>query len=150
MGKMTGVKRRTGAADETRGSDDPRDRWRRSKPLDIIYLHELRIETVIGVFDWERRIKQVLSLDLEMAANVHRAAASDNLADTLDYKAVAKRLIGFVGESEFHLIETVAERVAELVLDEFQVSWLRLRVSKPGAVRSARDVGVIIERGRRE
>jgi 7,8-dihydroneopterin aldolase/epimerase/oxygenase len=118
--------------------------------LDIIYIHDLRIETVIGVFDWERRIKQVLSLDLEMGADVRQAAASDNLADTLDYKAVAKRLIAFVGESQFHLVETVAERVAELVLSEFPVRWLRLRVSKPGAVRGARDVGVLIERGRPE
>jgi dihydroneopterin aldolase len=118
--------------------------------MDIMYLRDLRIETVIGVFEWERRIKQVLSLDLEMAADVRRAAASDNLADTLDYKAVAKRLIAFVGESQFHLVETVAERVAELVLREFPVTWLRLKVSKPGAVRGARDVGVVIERGRRE
>jgi dihydroneopterin aldolase len=118
--------------------------------MDIMYLRDLRIETVIGVFEWERRIKQVLSLDLEMAADVRRAAASDNLADTLDYKAVAKRLIAFVGESQFHLVETVAERVAELVLREFPVTWLRLKVSKPGAVRGTRDVGVVIERGRRE
>jgi dihydroneopterin aldolase len=118
--------------------------------MDIMYLQDLRIETIIGVFEWERRIRQVLSLDLEMAADVRHAAASDNLADTLDYKAVEKRLIAFVGESEFHLVETVAERVAELVLSEFPVTWLRLKVSKPGAVRGARDVGVVIERGRRE
>lgn len=118
--------------------------------MDIIYLTDLRIETVIGAFEWERRIKQILSLDLEMAADVGKAAASDNLADALNYKAVAKRLIAFVGTSQFHLVETVAERVAELLLAEFPVTWLRLRVSKPGAVRGARDVGVVIERGRRE
>ena len=117
--------------------------------MDIIYLHDLRIDTVIGVFDWERRIRQTVILDLDMAADIHRAAVSDDLADTLNYKAVAKRLIEFVGRSEFQLVETLAEKVAELVLEEFAVSWLRLRVNKQGAVRGARDVGVIIERGQR-
>jgi len=114
--------------------------------MDIIYLHDLRIDTVIGVFDWERRVRQTVILDLEMAADIRRAAASDDLADTLNYKAVAKRLIEFVGHSEFQLVETLAERVAELVLEEFEVPWLRLRVNKQGAVRGARDVGIIIER----
>ena len=118
--------------------------------MDIIYLHDLRIDTVIGVFDWERRVRQTLILDLEMAADIRRAAASDDLADTLNYKAVAKRLIEFVGHSECQLVETLAERVAELVLNEFGVPWLRLRVNKQGAVRGARDVGVIIERGVRD
>ena len=117
--------------------------------MDIIYLHDLRIDTVIGVFDWERRIRQTVILDLEMAVDIRRAAASDDLADTLNYKAVAKRLLDFVGHSEFQLVETLAERVAELVLLEFTVPWLRLRVNKQGAVRGARDVGVIIERGER-
>ncbi len=117
--------------------------------MDIIYLRDLRIETVIGIFDWERRIKQVVSLDLEMAADVSKAAASDAIEDTLDYKAVAKRLIEFVGASEFQLVETLAERVTEIVRDEFGVPWVRLSVNKKGAVRGARDVGVIIERGQR-
>ena len=115
--------------------------------MDIIYLHDLRIDTVIGVFDWERQVRQTVILDLEMAADIRRAAARDDLADTLNYKAVAKRLIEFVGNSEFQLVETLAERVAELMLNEFGVPWLRLRVNKQGAVRGARDVGVIIERG---
>ncbi len=115
--------------------------------MDIIYLHDLRIDTVIGVFDWERRVRQTVILDLEMAVDTRRAAASDDLADTLNYKAVAKRVIDFVGHSEFQLVETLAERTAELVLQEFTVPWLRLRVNKQGAVRGARDVGVIIERG---
>ena len=117
--------------------------------MDIIYLHDLRIDTVIGVFDWERRIRQTVILDLDLSADIRRAAASDDLADTLNYKAVAKRLIDFVGHSEFQLVETLAERIAELVLDEFAVQWLRLRVNKQGAVRGARDVGVVIERGQR-
>jgi dihydroneopterin aldolase len=115
--------------------------------MDIIYLHDLRIDTVIGVFDWERRVRQTVILDLEMGADIRRAAVSDDLADTLNYKAVAKRVIEFVGRSEFQLVETLAERVAELILKEFAVPWLRLRVNKQGAVRGARDVGVIIERG---
>jgi dihydroneopterin aldolase len=117
--------------------------------MDIIYLHDLRIDAVIGVFDWERRVRQTVILDLEMGADIRRAAASDDLGDTLNYKAVAKRLIEFVGASEFQLVETLAERVAALVLEEFAVPWLRLRVNKQGAVRGARDVGVIIERGTR-
>ena len=115
--------------------------------MDIIYLHDLRIDTVIGVFDWERRVRQTVILDLDMAADARKAAVSDRIEDALNYKAVAKRVIEFVAHSEFHLVETLAERVAELVLAEFGVSWLRLRVNKQGAVRGARDVGVIIERG---
>ncbi len=118
--------------------------------MDIIYLRDLRIETVIGVYDWERRIRQVVSLDLEMATDIHKAAGTDAIEDTLDYKAVAKRLIEFVGNSEFQLVETLAERVTEIVRREFGVPWVRLRLSKPGAVRGARDVGVIIERGKRD
>ena len=115
--------------------------------MDIIYLNDLCIETIIGVFDWERKIKQRVIIDLEMAADIRRAAATDNLDDTLDYKAVAKRVIGFVEQSEYQLVETLAERVAEIILNEFKVPWLRLRLNKQGAVRGANDVGVIIERG---
>jgi dihydroneopterin aldolase len=118
--------------------------------MDIIYLTDLKIETVIGIFDWERRIKQTVSLDLEMGADIRKAASSDSIEDTLDYKSVAKRLISFVESSDFQLVETLAERVAEIVLNEFNVPWVRLRVNKKGAVRHAQDVGVIIERGRKE
>lgn len=117
--------------------------------MDIIYLNDLRIDTVIGVYDWERRVKQRVILDLEMATDIRQAAASDSLDDTLNYKAVAKRLIDFVGHSEYQLVETLAERIAEIVLNEFNVPWLRLRLNKQGAVRGARDVGIIIERGTR-
>ncbi len=115
--------------------------------MDIIYLSDLRIETIIGIYDWERRVKQVVSLDIEMASDIARAAASDDIEDTLNYKAVAKRLISFVGESEFQLVETLAERITGIILEEFDVPWVRLRLNKQGAVRGARDVGVIIERG---
>jgi dihydroneopterin aldolase len=118
--------------------------------MDIIFIRDLRIETVIGIYDWERQIKQIVSLDLEMATDIRRAAASDAIEDTLNYKAVAKRLIQFVGDSQFLLVETLAERIADIVRHEFSVPWLRLTLSKPGAVRGSREVGVIIERGQRE
>lgn len=116
---------------------------------DIIFLRDLRIPTVIGIFDWERAVKQTVVLDLEMASDIRRAAASDHIDDTLNYKAVAKRLIQFVGDSEFQLVETLAERVAGIVLNEFEVPWVRVTLNKQGAVRGARDVGVIIERGQK-
>ena len=115
--------------------------------MDIVYIRDLKIETVIGIYDWEREIKQTVSLDLEMAHDIRKAAASDNIEDTLNYKAVAKRLIAFISESEFLLVETMAEKCAAIVINEFGVPWLKLRLSKPGAVRGSQDVGVIIERG---
>lgn len=117
--------------------------------MDIVFLRELRIDTVIGIYDWEREIKQTVVLDLEMAADVAKAAASDHIDDALDYKAVAKRLIEFVEDSQFQLVETLAERCTEIIREEFGVSWVRLTLNKAGAVSSARDVGVIIERGAR-
>lgn len=115
---------------------------------DIIYLNDLRIDTIIGIFDWERCVKQTISIDIEMAADIRRAAVSDTIEDTLDYKAVAKRLIDFVAASEFQLVETLAERTAQLLLEEFAIPWVRLRINKTGAIRGARDVGVLIERGK--
>ena len=115
--------------------------------MDIIFLRDLRIETVVGIWDWERRIRQTVSIDLEMAADIARAAASDSIDDTLNYKKVAKRLQAFVGESDFQLVETMAERIADIVLGEFDVPWVRVTVNKPGAIRGSRDVGVRIERG---
>ena len=115
--------------------------------MDIIFIRDLRIDTVIGIYDWERSIRQTIRLDLEMATDIARAAASDHIEDTLNYKAVAKRVIAFVEQSEFQLVETLAERIAELVQGEFPVPWLRLTVNKGGAVRGAQGVGVIIERG---
>ena len=108
--------------------------------MDIIYIHELEIETVIGIYDWERKQKQIVSIDPEI----------DSIERALDYKAIAKRLIDFVEGSEFFLVETLAEQIAHLVLSEFDVPWLKLRLGKPGAVRGSRDVGVTIERGNRE
>jgi len=115
--------------------------------MDIIYLHDLKIECIIGIWEWERRIKQTIILDLDMAADIRRAAATDKIEDTLNYKAVSKRLNEFVGNSQFQLVETLAEKVAEILLTEFKLPWVRVRVNKKGAVRGATDVGVIIERG---
>ncbi|MGA8277286.1 MAG: dihydroneopterin aldolase [Rhodanobacteraceae bacterium] len=117
--------------------------------MDTVFIENLCIDCVIGIYDWERRIRQPVAIDLEMAFDNTRPAASDRIEDTLDYKAVAKRLIGFVEASEFQLVETLAERCADIVLAEFDVGWLRLKLSKPGAVRGADNVGVAIERGLR-
>ncbi|MDH3899494.1 MAG: dihydroneopterin aldolase [Gammaproteobacteria bacterium] len=115
--------------------------------MDIIFISDLRIETIIGIYDWERKVRQTVSLDLEMAADIRKAAATDRIEDTLNYKAVAKRLIAFVGDSEFQLVETLAEKIAEIIISEFNVSWVRLKLHKPGALRGSRDVGILIERG---
>ena len=115
--------------------------------MDKVFIEALEIECVIGIYDWERKIRQPVVLDLEMAFDNTVPAASDDIALTLDYKAVSKRLIQFVSESEFGLVETLAERCAAIVREEFGVRWLRLKLSKPGAVRGSKAVGVIIERG---
>ena len=115
---------------------------------DRIFLRDLRVETTIGIWEWERRIRQFVSIDLELGADIARAAATDRIEDTLNYKGLAKRVQEFVGESSFQLVETLAERIAALVLEEFGVSWIQVTVNKPGAIRGARDVGVAIRRGR--
>ena len=117
--------------------------------MDIVYIRDLKIETIIGINDWEREVRQTVSLDLEMATDIRRAAGSDDISDTVDYKAVAKRIIAFVEGSEFLLAERMAESISDILREEFAVTWLRLRVGKPGAVTGAADVGVIIERGAR-
>lgn len=115
--------------------------------MDIVYIRDLRVNTIIGIFDWERGVRQTISLDLEMATDIRKAAETDDIQYALDYKAVAKRLIGFIEASEFLLVETMAEKIATIVRQEFKVPWLKLRLSKPGAVRGSRDVGLVIERG---
>lgn len=115
--------------------------------MDKVFIEALAIDCVIGIYDWEREIRQTVVLDIEMAFDNRRPAASDAIADTLDYKAVSKRLIAFVQASQFGLVESLAERCAAIIRDEFQVPWLRLKLSKPGAVTGSKAVGVIIERG---
>src|SRR3954463_4727590 len=115
---------------------------------DRIFLHGLAVECIIGFIEWERRTKQTIVLDIEMPVDCARAAASDDVADTLDYKKIAKRLIAFVEASEFKLVETLAHRAALIVLEEFGVEWVRLSVNKPGAIRHSKDVGVAVLRTR--
>jgi dihydroneopterin aldolase len=117
--------------------------------MDIIYLHDLKVDCIIGIWEWERRTTQTLTIHLDMAMDVRRAAASDDIHDTLNYKAVAKSVIAFVSASQFQLVETLTEKIAELVLNEFKVPWVRVKLNKKGAVRGATDVGVILERGAR-
>ena len=115
--------------------------------MDKVFIEALEIECVIGIYDWERKIRQPVVLDLEMDSDNRKPAATDDIADTLDYKAISKRLIQFVSESSFGLVETLAERCCAIVIEEFGVQRVRLKLSKPGAVTGSKAVGVIIERG---
>jgi dihydroneopterin aldolase len=117
-------------------------------PGDTIFLHGLALECTIGFIDWERLVKQTVVIDLELPVDCRNASIRDEVEDTLDYKKVAKRVIAFVEASEFKLVETLAHRLALLVLEEFDIAWIRLSVNKPGAIRGSRDVGVSIERTR--
>ena len=115
---------------------------------DCIFLRGLAVECIIGFIEWERRVKQTVVIDLELPVDCARAALSDEVSDTLDYKRLAKRVIAFVEGSDFKLVETLAHRTALLILEEFGVEWVRLTLNKPGAIRKSRDVGVSIERRR--
>src|SRR5580704_13011873 len=117
-----------------------------SRCMDKIFIHALKTETIVGIFDWERQVKQTVVMDIEFSADIAKAALSDSIDDNLNYKGVAKRVLAFVDESNFHLVETLAERIAMLILEEFGVSWVSVTLSKPGAIRSSRDVGVMLER----
>jgi len=118
--------------------------------MDKIFIHALKTETIVGIFDWERQVKQTVIMDIEFSADIRKAAVSDSIDDTLNYKGVAKRVLAFVDESSFHLVETLAEHVAMLILEEFGVSWVSITLSKPGAIRSSREVGVMLERTRQD
>lgn len=115
--------------------------------MDIVYIRDLKIQTVIGIFDWERAIKQTVSIDLEMATDIRRAADTDHIDDALDYKSISDRVVEYVETNHFQLVETLAETLAALIREEFAVPWLKLQLSKPGAIRGAKDVGIVIERG---
>ena len=116
--------------------------------MDRVFIAGLEIETVIGIYEWERKIRQPIVLDIEMAFDNRKPAASDDIADTLDYKAISKRLIQFVGESSFGLVEALAESCCRILIEEFGVAQVTLKLSKVGAVRGAKAVGVILERSR--
>jgi dihydroneopterin aldolase len=118
--------------------------------VDKIFIHALKTEAIVGIFDWERQVKQTVIIDLEFSADIRKAALSDSIDDTLNYKRVAKRVLAFVEGSGFHLVETLAEHLAMLVLEDFGVAWVRISLSKPGAIRNSRDVGVVLERHRED
>jgi dihydroneopterin aldolase len=116
--------------------------------MDKIFIRALKTEAIIGIFDWERQVRQTVLVDLHMSADVRKAAMTDRIADTLSYKKVAKRVLAFIEGSQFHLVETLTEHIAMIVLEEFERTWVRVDLSKPGAIRNSRDVGVIVERTR--
>ena len=115
--------------------------------MDILYIRNLKVDAIVGIFSWEKRIRQPLHLDLEIALDIRQAAATDNIAYALDYKTVSTRLTEYIRHSEWHLIETLAEKIATLLMEEFGVTWLRLRLSKPAALPASDSVGLMIERG---
>jgi len=116
---------------------------------DIVFIEDLRIDAIIGIYDWEREVKQTVALDIEMASDNTRPAATESIDDAINYKEVAKRLIAFTEDSQFQLVETLTERLAEIILNEFDVPWCRIKLSKLGAVTGSKSVGVIIERGQK-
>jgi dihydroneopterin aldolase len=118
--------------------------------MDKIFIHALKTEAIIGIFDWERQVKQTVIVDVEMRFDIRKAALSDSIDDTLNYKRVAKRLLAFIEASQYHLVETLTEQIAMLILAEFDIAWVRVALSKPGAIRSSRDVGIIVERDREQ
>ena len=115
--------------------------------MDILYIRNLKVDAIVGIFSWEKRIRQPIHLDLEIAIDIRQAAATDDIAYALDYKTVSTRLTNYISQSEWHLIETLAEKIAALLMAEFGVTWLRLKLSKPAALPSADSVGLMIERG---
>ncbi len=114
--------------------------------MDKIFLTGLSVDCIVGIWEWERQVKQTVVLDVEMATDIRKAAASDHIDDTIDYKSVSKRLLTFVSESQFQLVETLTERIAEIIIKEFGVSWVKVKLNKLGALRGSRDVGILIER----
>jgi dihydroneopterin aldolase len=117
--------------------------------MDIIFLGGLEIETIIGIYDWERETKQTVVLDIEMAFDIQKAAETDDIQYALDYKTVSKRIISFVETSQFLLVEKLISEIAAIIQNEFNVSWVKITLNKKGAIRGASDVGIIIERGER-
>jgi dihydroneopterin aldolase len=114
--------------------------------VDKLFIRELKIETIIGFWEWERRVKQIVSIDLEVGTDARRGAATDSIRSALNYEQLAKRLIEFVGASHYQLVESLGEAIARIAIDEFAAPWVKVTLTKPGAVDGARDVGIIIER----
>ncbi|MCP4011254.1 MAG: dihydroneopterin aldolase [Proteobacteria bacterium] len=117
--------------------------------MDIIYLHDLAIDCVIGAWDWEREIIQTVYVDLDMGWDISKAGVSDDLEDTLSYKDISIAVTELVVERKFKLVETMATEISALLLLEFNIPWCRVKINKRGAVSGAQDVGVVIERGQK-
>ena len=115
--------------------------------MDIVFVSELKFKTIIGCWDWERQVEQDVCIDLQMAWDTHKAAATEDLQHALDYKAVSRRVRCFVQESRFELVETAANAIAALIMNEFGVPWVQVRFAKPRAVTGSAAVGVVVERG---
>jgi 7,8-dihydroneopterin aldolase/epimerase/oxygenase len=117
--------------------------------MDIIFLGGLEIETIIGIYDWERTTKQTVVLDIEMAFDINKAAETDDITFALDYKTVSKRIISFVESSQFFLVEKLIVEISNILLTEFMISWVKITLNKKGAIRGASNVGIVIERGQK-
>ncbi len=115
--------------------------------MDIVFITDLRVDTIIGIYDWERETLQTVSIDIEMSADVAKAAATENIDDALNYKDISKRIEAYIKDSSFQLVETMAESIATVLREEFSIAWVRVTVHKPGALSNSTDVGVRIERG---
>ena len=116
------------------------------KQLDKIYIEKLAVTTTIGVWEWEKRVRQKLVIDLELGCDISKATQSDDINDSVSYKEVALKIRHAISSSRFNLLETVAEKIAQILLSEFNVSWCKVKVSKPRAAEQARNVAVEIER----
>lgn len=114
--------------------------------MDIVFIQGLKIDTVIGIYNWEREVRQDVTLDIEMSTNVKVASETDHINQALNYKAVSKRLIEFVQTSEFQLVETLAEKITQIIIKEFGVEKVKLTLNKGEAITGARGVGIIIKR----
>ena len=119
------------------------------KDYDYVHIEQLEVSAIIGVYEWERHTVQKIYYDLTMAWDISKAAETDEISHALDYKAVTKRLISYAQSSRFYLIESLAEKSANMILSEFSVPWLRLKLSKPLAVKGSKNVAITIERGSR-
>jgi len=118
--------------------------------MDIVFISDLRVEAIIGIYDWERTTPQTIAIDLQMATDIRQAAATEQIQHALNYKEISERLESFIANSQFQLVETLAEKLCEILLNEYAIPWVRLTLHKPQALADSTDVGVIIERGSKD
>ncbi|MDG2156159.1 MAG: dihydroneopterin aldolase [Gammaproteobacteria bacterium] len=118
--------------------------------MDIVFIRDLEIECIIGIWGWERKMPQTVNIDIDMGTDVTKASETEDIEHCVDYKSVSQSVTGLVKEGRFKLVETLADRVAVHIMATYHVPWVRIRVSKPGAVKHSREVGVMVERGSRD